>query len=434
MIPCFLIGGLLDGYRDSVTDMLRETTKAPVKAIIGPWNHTFPDESVPGPQVEWRDQAVRWWDYWLKGRDTGVLQDPKLVVFMRHWHPPDPNLPNVPGEWRREDAWPPRNAKSLELFPQSNHTLGYPAGASTVHELKYVPTIGVEAGFWWGELLSDTRPVDAFSLVYDSSPLKEGLAILGSPRAQLRVSATAPLADWFVRLSDVAPDGSVTQITGAGRNGAHRESFSEPRELEPGRVYPLEIEMHLTSWVFPKGHRIRLSVSNALWPMVLPTPYAMTTSLALGGTNGSRLVLPVVPEHSVAPFAFSPPQPSEERCGFKSEGFPWPGEWTVERDEANHKSVVHWRGKDGYEYPWGKETDLESLTYEADDAHPETSLVRGEAKSIFELQGRVLTWQGLLSVTTDQKNFYYKYTRELFKNGQLLKQKTWEETIPRDYQ
>ena len=432
-IPCFLIGGLLDGYRDSVTDMLRETTKAPVKAILGPWNHTFPDEAVPGPQVEWRDQAVRWWDYWLKERDTGVLQDPKLVVYMRHWYPPDPSLPNIPGEWRREDVWPPRNARNLELFPQSNHTLGYPAGASTVHQLKYVPTIGVEAGFWWGELLSDTRPVDAFSLVYDSAPLKEDLAILGSPLAHLRVSTTAPLADWFARLSDVAPDGSVTQITGAGRNGAHRESFSEPRDLEPGRVFPLEIDMHVTSWIFPKGHRIRLSISNALWPMMLPTPYAMTTSLELGA-NSSRLTLPTVPVHGATAPTFSAPEPSEERPGYKSEGFPWPGEWTVERDEANHKTVVHWRGKDGYEYPWGKETDLEALTYEADDAHPETTSVLGEAKSIFELQGRVLTWQGHLSVTTDQRNFYYKYSRELFKDGQLLKQKTWEETIPRDHQ
>ena len=84
------------------------------------------------------------------------------------------------------------------------------------HQLKYVPSIGVEAGFWWGELLSDPRPVDAFSLVYDSAPLQDEVAILGRPHARLRASATAPLADWFARLSDVAPDGTVTQITGAG--------------------------------------------------------------------------------------------------------------------------------------------------------------------------------------------------------------------------
>jgi predicted acyl esterase len=431
-IPCFVIGGLLDGYRDSITDMLQQTN-APLKAIVGPWNHTFPNDAVPGPQIEWRNEAVRWWDYWLKGRDTGVLQDPKLVIYMQHWHPPDPNLTNVPGEWRREDGWPPREMKKTTFFPQPNHTLEKSAPPDDVHQLKYVPSVGVESGFWWGELLSDPRPVDAFSLVYDSAPLKEELAILGRPRALLQASATAPLADWFVRLSDVAPDGTVTQITGAGINGAQRRSMAEPRDLEPGKFYALDVTMHLTSWVFPKGHRIRLAVSNALWPMVLPTPYSMTTSLELGG-GGSRLMLPVVPVHGAPAPAFQPPQPSEERKDITSVGYPWPGEWTLERDEANQKATVHWKGKAETNYPWGKETDYESLVYNVDDAHPETGAVRGEAESVFVLKGRELRWRGHLSVTTDQKNFYYKYTRELLKDGHMVKQKTWEETIPRDHQ
>ncbi len=431
-IPCFVIGGLLDGYRDSVTDMLQQT-KAPLKAIVGPWNHTFPHDAVPGPQIEWRKEAVRWWDYWLKGRDTGVLQDPKLIIYMQHWHPPDPNLINVPGEWRREDGWPPREVRETVFFPQPNHTLDYAAPQDDVHQLKYVPSVGVESGFWWGELLSDPRPVDAFSLVYDSAPLKADLAILGRPRALLQASATAPLADWFARLADVAPDGTVTQITGAGINGAQRESMAEPRALEPGKFYALDITMHLTSWVFPAGHRIRLAISNALWPMVLPTPYTMTTSLALGN-NGSRLKLPAVPMQGAPAPAFQPPQPSEERKDITSVGYPWPGDWTLERDKANQKATVHWKGKAETNYPWGKETDYESLVYNVDDAHPETSGVTGEAESIFALKGRELRWRGHLSVTTDQKNFYYKYTRELLKNGRLAKQKTWEETIPRDHQ
>jgi hypothetical protein len=230
----------------------------------------------------------------------------------------------------------------------------------------------------------------------------------------------------------VAHDGTVTQITGGGINGAQRESMSEPRDLEPGKVYPLDIEMHLTSWVFPKGHRIRVAISNALWPMVLPTPYAMTTSLVLG--DGSRVILPVVPIHGTPAPEFSAPQPMEERTDIKSEGFPWPGEWTVERDEAHQKTTVHWKGKDGYKYPWGTQDDFESLTYEGDDAHPESCLVRGEAESVFALKGRTLAWHGHLLVTTDQKNFYYKYTRELVKDGQILKSKTWEERVPRDHQ
>jgi predicted acyl esterase len=432
-VPCFLIGGLLDGYRDSIPAML-EQTKAPIKAIIGPWNHTFPNDAVPGPQIEWRDQAVRWWDYWLKGRDTGVLQDPRLIIYMQHWHPPDPNLENVPGEWRREDGWPPTGVQNKIFFAQPNHSLADSSSERDVHQLKYIPSVGVESGFWWGELLSDPRPVDAFSLVYDSAPLKEEVAILGDPHALLQASATAPLADWFARLSDVAPDGTVTQITGAGLNGAQRESMSELRDLQPGKTYALDITMHLTSWVFPKGHLIRLAVSNALWPMVLPTPYSMTTSLELGGTNDSRLVLPVVPVHGAPAPAFEAPQPFEERKDIKSIGFPWPGEWTVERDEARQKTTVHWKGKSETDYRWGKETDFENLTYDTDDAHPNISSVRGEAESIFALQGRELRWRGHLSVTTDQKNFYYKYTRELLKDGEIVKQKTWQETIPRDHQ
>ena len=269
--PSFLIGGMQDGYRDNVVDMLMKS-KAPIRAIVGPWNHSYPNEPDFGPSVEWRDQAVRWFDYWLKGRDTGVKDDPRLVIYMQHWHPPDPNLQEVPGEWRREDVWPPPEARATTLFLQDNHTLDASSAPAATHQLKYIPTVGVEAGFWWGELLSDPRPVDAFSLVYDSAPLEHEVAILGRPHAQLRASASAPLANWFARLSDVAPDGTVTQITGAGLNGAQRDSMTEPRDLDPGRVYPVDIEMHLTSWVFPKGHRIRVAISNALWPMVLPTP------------------------------------------------------------------------------------------------------------------------------------------------------------------
>jgi uncharacterized protein len=342
-------------------------------------------------------------------------------------------LADVPGDWRREDSWPPPEAKTTTLFLRENHTLAESSADLAVHQLKYVPSIGVEAGFWWGELLTDVRPVDAFSLVYDSAPLKEDLAILGHPHALLRASASAPLADWFARLSDVAPDGTVTQITGAGINGAQRESISEPRDLEPGKVYPLDIEMHLTSWVFPKGHRIRMAISNALWPMVLPTPYSMTTSLELGA-GGSRLVLPVVPVSGSPAPAFQPPEPAEARTDIHSSGELWPGEWTTFRDQVSHKTTVHWQGKTEEEYPWGKETDYESLSYIASDDHPDISLVQGEAKTVFELKGRVLTWQGHLSVRTDQKNFYYKYTRELSKDGAMVKQKTWEKIIPRDHQ
>ena len=169
--------------------------------------------------------------------------------------------------------------------------------------------------------------------------------------------------------------------------------------------------------------------------MVLPTPYSMTTSLELGGgAAGSRLVLPVVPVNGTPAPPFPALQSSEERKDISGSGELWPGEWTTLRDEVNRKTTVHWQGKTEEDYPWGKETDYESLTYEVSDDHPELSSVLGEAKSVFELKGRMLTWEGHLSVRTDQKNFFYKYTRELLKDSQMIKQKTWQETIPRDHQ
>jgi hypothetical protein len=242
------------------------------------------------------------------------------------------------------------------------------------------------------------------------------------------------LANWFARLLDVSPDGTVTQITGAGINGAQRESMSDPHDLEPGKMYALDIEMHLTSWVFPKGHRIRVAVSNALWPMILPTPYAMTTSLEVGGSDGSLLVLPVVPVHGTPAPAFHAPEPPEERKDMHTVGAILPGEWTLTRDVTNQKSTAYWHGKSETTYSCGKETDYENMTYKAEDAHPERSETLGEAKSVFDLQGRVLIWQGHLSITTDAKDYFYKYTRELLKDGVIVKSKTWQETIPRDHQ
>src|SRR4029077_4359692 len=132
-IPSFLIGGLQDGYRDNVPDMLMQS-KAPIKAIVGPWNHSFPNDADFGPRVEWRDQAVRWFDYWLKGRDTGVRDDPRLVIYMQHWHAPDPNLESVPGEWRREDVWPPKDATNTTFFLHADHTLDASASAKATHD------------------------------------------------------------------------------------------------------------------------------------------------------------------------------------------------------------------------------------------------------------------------------------------------------------
>lgn len=437
-IPTFHIGGWYDGYRDSVARMLEHVKNAPVKAIMGAWHHTWPNEPYPGPGMEWRHEAVRWFDQFLRGKDTGILDEPRFAVFVRNWHPPGPHIEHAPGEWRYEDGWPIARIRDQALYPQPDHTLGSAAPAATAHQLRYVPSVGFEAGgpvMWWGDVAHDQRGTDAFSLVYDSGPLEEDLEILGFPRAVLTVAANATRANWIARLSDVAPDGTVTQVTGAAMNGNHRESAREPRPIVAGEPFQLDIEMHFTSWVFPKGHRIRLAVNNAMWPMLWPTPEPMTTELRLGN---SRLALPVVPYETRPVPEFLPPAKDPVYAGVESiesgttSGY---GEISsVDRNPQTGTVVAKATNGSGTRYPWGEERSLETIRYEINDSAPADAKVTGTHRMEVDLPGRKLVWDAELTFRSDRENFFYTYRRRLTENGKPVREKTWNQTIPRDFQ
>jgi predicted acyl esterase len=433
------IAGWYDGYRDSVPRML-ENLQAPVKAIIGPWSHTWPHEPYPKPGIEWRHEAVRWFDQWLKGIDTGIMEEPRFAVFVRNWHPPGPYLEEAPGSWRFEDGWPIARIRDDVLYLQPDHSLSPLHPMATTHRLRYVPSIGVEAGgpvMWWGDVAHDQRPTDAFSLVYDGGPLEKETEILGMPRATLKVAADAPRANWFVRVSDIAPDGTVTQVAGAGFNGSHRLSAREPAAMVPNEAFELEIDLHFTSWVFPKGHRIRVAVNNAQWPMLWPTPYSMTTELRLGA-GASRITLPVVPFAQRPVPAFLPPTESPALAGFETldagttSGY---GEISsVDRNPQTGEVTATATNTGGRRYPWGIERYRESIRHKVTDRAPESASVLGTHQMDLELPGRTVSWEAELSFTSDRANFYYTYRRRLIENGRLLREKAWTDTIPRDFQ
>jgi putative CocE/NonD family hydrolase len=438
-IPTFHIGGWYDGYRDSVARMLQHVKNAPVKAMVGAWHHTWPHQPYPGPGMEWRHEAIRWFDQFLKGEDTGILDEPRFAVFVRDWHPPGPHLDQAPGTWRYEEGWPIARIRDRVLYPQPDHALGAAAPAAATHSLRYVPSIGVEGGgpvMWWGDVAHDQRGTDAFSLVYDSAPLEEDLEILGFPQAFLEVAANATRANWVARLSDVAPDGTVTQVTGAAINGTHRESAREPRAIVPGEPFALDIEMHFTSWVFPKGHRIRLAVNNAQWPMLWPTPEPMTTELKLGA---SRLSLPVVPfEPRPAPDFLPASKDDPEFAGVETleegttSGY---GEISsVDRNPQSGTVVARLTNGSATRHPWGTEKSLETIRYEINDHAPADAGVTGTHRLEVELPGRSLVWDAELTFRSDRDNFFYTYRRRLTENGRPVREKTWNETIPRDYQ
>lgn len=436
-IPIFAVGGWYDGYRDFVPRIVQQAD-VPVRALLGPWNHTWPNRAEPEPAIEWREMAVRWLDHWLKGADTGLMQEPPVIYYQRDWHAPGGDLPEIPGTWKAAATWPA--SQDTLLFLQPDHSLGSRPSPFS-HRLGYKASVGIEASgsvMWWGDWAPDQRAADVYSLTYDSQPLSDSLEILGFPRVELQTSSTAPGANWIVRLSDVAPDGRVTQITGAGFNATHRNSSVRPEPLVPDSLYTLPIELHATSWTFRKGHRIRLSVSNAQWPMFWPSPYPMTTTLHTGAGAPSLLQLPIPAANASQPLGKPFPRPAEdpELPGYESlesetlSGFAEINEIT--RNERTRTTRVLATNSGSDRYPWGTVHYTEAITHEVGDDTPAAARVQSTYTTTVELPGRILKWTGVLDFSSDLQNYYYRYTRKLEENGRLVREKTWEEPIARE--
>ena len=439
-IPGYYIGGWYDGYRDSPPRML-EHVKAPVKAMIGPWDHYYPHNAWPAPQVEWRHEAVRWFDQWLKGIDTGILDEPRFAVYVRDWHPPGPGVDEIPGHWRWEEGWPIERSVTKTFYAGQDHGLSSSPSAQATHSLKYKPSVGLAGGgpvMWWGNIPPDQQSMDDYSLIYDSHPLDSPLEILGMPRAILKVSADVSRANWVVRICDVAPDGSVTQVGGAAFNGTHRKSAREPEDLIPGKVFPLEIEMHFTSWVFPKGHRIRFAINNAQWPMLWPTPYQMTTTLAIGGVEGARIELPVVPpaDRPVPKFKLPEEGPSlPDYVSVDSGNVSGYAEIkSIQRDEQSGAAFGIATNATSFRYPWGLEHFEERLEHRTSDLNPAETSVIGIYAVAIDLKDRTIRMEQNVVFKSDLKNFHMNFIRRFKVDGETLHEKQWNEIFPRDFQ
>ena len=142
-------------------------------------------------------------------------------------------------------------------------------------------------------------------MVFETSPLASPLEILGAPTVLLDVSVDRPVAILTVRLCDVSPDGSSTRVTFGILNLTHRENHATPRPLQPGRRYRVRLRMNETGYAVPAGHRLRIGVSTAYWPILWPSAESVRLSVFAGE---SVLELPVRPPGPAdADVAFGPP-------------------------------------------------------------------------------------------------------------------------------
>ena len=173
--------------------MLENVKNAPIKAIVGAWQHTWPNEPYPGPGIEWRHEAVRWFDHWLKGKDTGILDEPRFAVFVRDWHPPGPFLENAPGKWRYEDGWPIARIRDQVLYPQDNHSLARRRPPRRRISFATCPRSASRAAApsCGGATSRTTSAARRLQPRLRQRAARGELEILGLPRAMLTVSANA---------------------------------------------------------------------------------------------------------------------------------------------------------------------------------------------------------------------------------------------------
>ncbi len=295
--PVYAVGGQIDSYRDFLPRLLGNL-RVPRKGLMGPWGHRYPQLADAGPGLDWVAEEVRWWTQWLLGVDTGIMDEPMLRVFLEERTAAEVWPKDVPGRWVSEPSWPsPRIAsRTFFLNPEG---LADKAGAETARLCKSQETLGLTKREWfpWNlniDLPPDQTPDDRRSVTFDSAPLAGDVEILGRPIATIRISSNEPVAKLVVRINEVTPDGKSWSVSYGVLNLTHRDGHQTPKALEPGRRYDIEVPCYFTAHRFKKGNRVRVAVSESIWPLLWPSPRPVTLEIT---TGASRLSLPVRPDN-----------------------------------------------------------------------------------------------------------------------------------------
>lgn len=435
--PVLIVGGWADAYTNAVPRLL-DGLSVPRKAIVGPWGHMLPYEGVPGPAIGFLQECLRWFDRWLKGKKSGVVQEPALRAWMQEYVEPARFHALRPGRWTAQDTWPLRAPDPLTLVLHADGSLAEEPAARAADPatvaLRGDQACGEEAGVWCAngfpdEIAGDQRPDDARSLVFDTAPLDAELEVLGFPRARLRVASDRPLALVAARLEDVAPDGSSLLVSWGLLNLAHRDSHEQPEPLEPGSAYDVEVQLRTCGHRFEAGHRLRLALSPTYWPHAWPSPHEVTLSVHVNGP--STLELPVrTGEHDLPEPAFPGPEvahPAAPGAGTRTR------EVTVDPETGAHE-IVDRQHYERVVEPGGI-THAESGTdsYSIVESDPLSARVRctRETRSTGPDRDWRITAESEMSC--DEHSFFITETYAAYDRDELIFERTRTHTVPRDH-
>ncbi len=311
-----IIAGWADGYRNAPA-AAAANLKAPVKALVGPWIHKYPHFAAPKPRADFHTEALAWWDRWLKGKPNGADQWPAYRAYITEGIRPSHHRAHDPGRWVAEPVWPSPNVQARQFGLHGRGQLVAGSGRAAVGALAAICSpldTGVMAGEFFtlapnGDLAADQRADDAGSLVFETDVLVEPLQLLGRPRLTLRVAIDAPVGTLIARVVDVHPDGAAHRVSFGVLNLTHRIDQANPSPMRPGEPETVTLVLDECGHRWRAGHRLRLAISTAYWPMLLPPPTAITATLELAGCALELPVLQRTAEIAVAEPANSDPLP-----------------------------------------------------------------------------------------------------------------------------
>lgn len=279
-VPVFSVGGWFDNFVES--DLLAyqrlRGNSGVHRILIGPWPHNMAAkldgvDFGPKSDVPMRAIQLQWFDQFLKGKDTPLLSQPPVRIFVMGVN-----------HWREEREWPPRahlqrfylesRGRANTLAGDGQLRLRTPAGAAdrfVFDPQDPVPTAGGAVCcnpkvFPWGP--RDQRAVEQRRdvLVYSTAPLPGDVEVVGPVRVVLYAATSARDTDFTAKLVDVLPDGRAQNLTDGILRLRYRQSLEKPELAQPGDIYKLTIDAGVTGNVFQKGHRIRIEISSSNFP------------------------------------------------------------------------------------------------------------------------------------------------------------------------
>ena len=287
--PALNMGGWFDLYSaDAFTNFngLRQNGRTPEsrrsKLIVGPWPHALSQSSKTGDvdfgagsMVDLDALELRWFDYWLKGIDNGVVDEPPLRLFIMGT-----------GRWRDEHEWPLARTDWQKWYLHSGGGANSVRGDGVLSRDRpqaepddtyvYDPLYPVQTTGGnnccspdivpWGPY--DQRPVEMRHdvLCYTTEPLEADMEVTGPIKLVLYAATDGPDTDWTAKLVDVSPTGYAMNLCDGIVRARYRESRTDPTLLTANKVYEYEIDAGVTGNVFRRGHRVRIEVSSSNFP------------------------------------------------------------------------------------------------------------------------------------------------------------------------